>query len=188
MQKTSLVLSHHVNITSGFQIPGLQCMRAEMKGAHGLKVVVHNSDMAANTVDQVNANAPTYTTPQVSRPNCVLHSRHNLSKSGTLPSLLLSSLSRVHQPSEGCAAQGMALKPVLQTASQGPTRNSALANVRQTTAAGVPLNGQTIQGASPYDGEFITGDYIGAVVGVRIATPFFGTGFNFCIGKQPLPL
>lgn len=50
--------------------------------------------------------------------------------------------------------------------------------------AGLPLNGQTIQGSKSLDGEFITGDYIGAVVGVRIATPFFGTGFNFCIGAR----
>lgn len=43
-----------------------------------------------------------------------------------------------------------------------------------------------MQGASALDGEVITGDYISAVVGVRIATPFFGTGFNFCIGAQLL--
>ena len=40
-----------------------------------------------------------------------------------------------------------------------------------------------VQGTSALDGEVITGDYIGAVVGVRIATPFFGTGFNLCIGE-----
>ena len=40
-----------------------------------------------------------------------------------------------------------------------------------------------MQGTSALDGEVITGDYVGAVVGVRIATPFFGTGFNFCIGE-----
>ena len=32
------------------------------------------------------------------------------------------------------------------------------------------------------DPEEATGDYLSGIVGVRIATPFFGTGFNFCIG------
>ena len=32
------------------------------------------------------------------------------------------------------------------------------------------------------DNEVISGDNIGQIVGVKIATPFFGTGFNFCIG------
>ena len=30
--------------------------------------------------------------------------------------------------------------------------------------------------------EQATGSYIGAIVGVRISTPIFGTGFNFCVG------
>ena len=36
------------------------------------------------------------------------------------------------------------------------------------------------------DPEEATGDYLSGIVGVRIATPFFGTGFNFCIGKRQL--
>ena len=35
------------------------------------------------------------------------------------------------------------------------------------------------------DPEEATGDYLSGIVGVRIATPFFGTGFNFCIGRHP---
>lgn len=34
------------------------------------------------------------------------------------------------------------------------------------------------------DNEVISGDNIGQIVGVKIATPFFGTGFNFCIGER----
>ena len=41
------------------------------------------------------------------------------------------------------------------------------------------------QSATGLDGESITGDYISSIVGVRIATPLFGTGFNFCIGEPP---
>ena len=37
--------------------------------------------------------------------------------------------------------------------------------------------------ATGYDQDQITGDPISQVVGVRIATPIFGTGFNFCIGE-----
>ena len=36
------------------------------------------------------------------------------------------------------------------------------------------------------DPEEATGDYLSGIVGVRIATPFFGTGFNFCIGERQL--
>ena len=42
-----------------------------------------------------------------------------------------------------------------------------------------------VQGASGLDQEVITGDYISSIVGVRISTPIFGTGFNFCIGEPP---
>lgn len=41
------------------------------------------------------------------------------------------------------------------------------------------------QSATGLDGDSITGDYISSIVGVRIATPLFGTGFNFCIGEPP---
>ncbi|KAK9916605.1 hypothetical protein WJX75_004794 [Coccomyxa subellipsoidea] len=54
----------------------------------------------------------------------------------------------------------------------------ALEKTQSSTAF---LKGGGGQGTSALDGEVITGDYIGAVVGVRIATPFFGTGFNLCI-------
>ena len=35
---------------------------------------------------------------------------------------------------------------------------------------------------SPLDQDLVSGDEISQLVGVRIATPFFGTGFNFCVG------
>ncbi|EIE26350.1 hypothetical protein COCSUDRAFT_58887 [Coccomyxa subellipsoidea C-169] len=90
------------------------------------------------------------------------------------------------------APNGLAIKPQLATGSQkalaapsgsasGSKSNADAAKTRTTTAAGQPLN--AVQGTSALDGEVITGDYVGAVVGVRIATPFFGTGFNFCIDR-----
>ena len=39
--------------------------------------------------------------------------------------------------------------------------------------------------AEPYsgqDGLRPAGTFISSVIGVRVATPFFGTGFNACIG------
>lgn len=56
--------------------------------------------------------------------------------------------------------------------------------VQQGSAAtGQALAGQTdIVSTKGLDQEIITGDNIGQIVGVKIATPFFGTGFNFCIG------
>jgi hypothetical protein len=32
--------------------------------------------------------------------------------------------------------------------------------------------------------EEATGQYLSGIVGVRISTPIFGTGFNFCVGKH----
>lgn len=52
-----------------------------------------------------------------------------------------------------------------------------------SVAGGQALAGQTdIVSTKGLDQEIITGDNIGQIVGVKIATPFFGTGFNFCIG------
>ena len=41
----------------------------------------------------------------------------------------------------------------------------------------------TVTSTSGLDQDQITGDTISQIVGVRIATPFFGTGFNFCVGR-----
>ncbi len=42
----------------------------------------------------------------------------------------------------------------------------------------------TVASTSGLDQESISGDTISQIVGVRISTPFFGTGFNFCVGKM----
>ena len=41
----------------------------------------------------------------------------------------------------------------------------------------------TVASTSGLDQESISGDTISQIVGVRISTPFFGTGFNFCVGR-----
>ena len=45
-----------------------------------------------------------------------------------------------------------------------------------------------VTASSPLDGPSVAGSVISLVTGVRIATPFFGTGFNFCVGKPPVSL
>ena len=42
-----------------------------------------------------------------------------------------------------------------------------------------------VTASSPLDGPSVAGSVISLVTGVRIATPFFGTGFNFCVGEYP---
>jgi hypothetical protein len=65
----------------------------------------------------------------------------------------------------------------------GATSSSTVsAQPASSTQVGV-VNPYDVVGANPLDREVITGDFISQIVGVRIATPFFGTGFNFCIGE-----
>ena len=42
-----------------------------------------------------------------------------------------------------------------------------------------------VTASSPLDGPTVSGSEISMVVGTRISTPFFGTGFNFCVGERP---
>jgi hypothetical protein len=41
-----------------------------------------------------------------------------------------------------------------------------------------------VQSTHALDGPSVSGSEISVIVGVRIATPLFGTGFNFCIGAH----
>ena len=41
-----------------------------------------------------------------------------------------------------------------------------------------------VTASSPLDGPTVSGSEISMVVGTRISTPFFGTGFNFCVGES----
>ncbi len=45
----------------------------------------------------------------------------------------------------------------------------------------------SVVSADPYTGTdnvVATGSYISSVLGVRLSTPLFGTGFNTCIGAR----
>lgn len=42
-----------------------------------------------------------------------------------------------------------------------------------------------VTASSPLDGISVSGSQVSLVVGTRISTPFFGTGFNFCVGAAP---
>ena len=48
----------------------------------------------------------------------------------------------------------------------------------------------SVVSADPYTGTdnvVATGSYISSVLGVRLSTPLFGTGFNTCIGARTAP-
>ena len=48
----------------------------------------------------------------------------------------------------------------------------------------------SVVSADPYTGTdnvVATGSYISSVLGVRLSTPLFGTGFNACIGARAAP-
>ena len=56
---------------------------------------------------------------------------------------------------------------------------------QQAVAKADPTAEQAVIGSTgALDQDQISGDTISQLVGVRIATPFFGTGFNFCVGER----
>lgn len=100
---------------------------------------------------------------------------------------------------------GVSLDPNLPNALPGPLRlateqqakalgyspppMSATAATDGTAFAGTPVNKLPgplrIDATTPFDGPSVSGAEISLIVGTRIATPFFGTGFNFCVGALP---
>lgn len=83
------------------------------------------------------------------------------------------------------------VRPVASSQVVGQDASAPAAGAADSTVSAQPasskqigvVNPYDVVGASPLDREVITGDFISQIVGVRIATPFFGTGFNFCIGE-----
>ena len=93
-----------------------------------------------------------------------------------------------NSPDEACALGACA-----QMAASG---HQTQATSPTAATEGTPFAGQTtgqlpgplrIDSTAPLDGPSVSGSEISAIVGVRIATPFFGTGFNFCIGTRAAP-
>lgn len=86
----------------------------------------------------------------------------------------------------------VAIRPVArQAVTDGSTAGaspSSTVNAKPASATVGVVNPYDVKGASPLDKEIVSGDFISQIVGVRIATPFFGTGFNFCVGTQLLLL
>ena len=113
------------------------------------------------TLDQVNSDAPTITDPST-----------KVSVRPTASSQLLSSQAQT--------------APSLDTA-QNTAQNAQTATAQAQSGGqqqvGV-VNPYDVQGASPLDNNLITGDYVSQQQGIRIATPLFGTGYNFCIGEN----
>lgn len=121
-----------------------------------------------HTLDQVNANAPTITDPSTHVSVRPVASSQVVGQSAAAPAGAAAGSSASAQSSTGADS----------TVSAQPAAS---------TQVGV-VNPYDVVGANPLDREIITGDFISQVVGVRIATPFFGTGFNFCIGELPQSL
>jgi hypothetical protein len=88
-------------------------------------------------------------------------------------------------PSSGVSVRPVASSQLMAPDASSPTASTAANTVSaQSDAAHVGVvNPMDVNGASPLDAEVVTGDYLSGLLGVRVATPFFGTGFNFCIGK-----
>ncbi|BDA49049.1 hypothetical protein COCOBI_13-1590 [Coccomyxa sp. Obi] len=114
-----------------------------------------------HTLDQVNADAPTITDPSTHVSVRPVASSQVVGQSAAAPA----GAAAGSQPTAGTGAGS--------TVSAQPAAS---------TQVGV-VNPYDVVGANPLDREVITGDFISQVVGVRIATPFFGTGFNFCIDR-----
>ena len=75
----------------------------------------------------------------------------------------------------------------------GCTKDLALAVGAHTSLVGttppgdgplyLPASSHNMQVPQEGNPEQATGSYIAGIAGVRISTPIFGTGFNFCIGE-----
>ncbi len=108
------------------------------------------------------------------------------------------------QPKSTSSDNGVSLDPNLPNALPGPLRlatqqqsKTAGYQAQPTTAytatdgtafAGTPVDKLPgplrIDATTPFDGPSVSGSEISLILGTRIATPFFGTGFNFCVGTH----
>ncbi|CAK0783700.1 hypothetical protein CVIRNUC_006899 [Coccomyxa viridis] len=131
--------------------------------ADGQQVVIHPTAMQKQTVDQVNAVAPTY---QVSKSLSIK------------PKLATATGLASHQGNVGKQQR---------TGQATSSKQQSVSSTAGTAASTTPITvgGRTVNVFIPTigDPEEATGDYLSGIVGVRIATPFFGTGFNFCIDR-----
>ena len=109
------------------------------------------------TLEEVNANAPTYTDPssQVSiRP--------------------VASSQVVGQDTVTATNPALAGKPQV-AAAKPKSQHIGVVNPQDVAVSADPLT----------SGVGVSGTYISFQTGARVATPLFGTGFNFCIGTPP---
>lgn len=120
-----------------------------------------------HTLDQVNAAAPTITDPSTHVSVRPVASSQVVGQNAAAPAGAATYSSATAQPAASTGAGS--------TVSAQPAASKQIGVV----------NPYDVVGANPLDREVITGDFISQIVGVRIATPFFGTGFNFCIGEPP---
>jgi hypothetical protein len=111
------------------------------------------------------------------------------------------------QPKSTSSQNGVSLDPNIPNALPGPLRLATEQQAKtggyqaQPTSAYTATDGTAFSGTpvdklpgplridttTPFDGPSVSGSEVSLIVGTRIATPFFGTGFNFCVGARRPP-
>ena len=127
-------------------------------GAATTQEVIQPTNTDKRTLEQVNADAPTFTDP---------------SSQATVKPVATSLLAQ--EQGQDASAPNTAQNTV--TATAQPDSGSQKVGV---------VNPYDVIGAQPLDQNIASGDYISQQVGVRVATPFFGTGLYFCVGEHAL--
>lgn len=135
-------------------------------------IVLANMPMSKKTVQQVNNEAPVDTFPTSegpvqARPHLTQYSQFSngaTGKNGFVHSMSVDPKTGRVLPEK---IQGSTVDPAI--LEQQPAKPGA---VKAYQANNLPIIGT--------NGE--PGFFLSALVGVRVATPFFGSGFNFCVG------
>ncbi|CAL5229043.1 g12292 [Coccomyxa viridis] len=140
---------------------GLQNQKTTQLQAHQISP----KGTSKKTLQQVNADAPTIT-----------DSSTGVSVKPVASSQVVSDGTDASQASSPSSIGG---------AANTVTASATPAGQQQTIGTSDPKAAEqaTVTSTSGLDQDQITGDTISQIVGVRIATPFFGTGFNFCVDR-----
>ena len=155
---------------------GKQSLEQHNSNADLTSTPIQPSGTSKRTLDQVNADAPTITDPGTGvsvRP---------------VAASQLGGVQATPSQMAAAAAAGPAQQGVQSTQSTAAdtAANTETATAQQQQHIGV-VEPQNVAGATSLDNEASTGDYFSVLQGVRLATPLFGTGYNFCVGETRLP-
>ncbi|CAL5223539.1 g6071 [Coccomyxa viridis] len=136
------------------------------------QVLIHPKSKQKSTVEQVNNNAPVYTVPggPTIKPQLMTGSG------------MLSQTAQQSQQAQGTGSTPVSPGQQITSAQPYQTDTSTATGGATTT---VNVGGRTITINVPQEGnpEQATGSFIAGIAGVRISTPIFGSGFNFCVDR-----